>query len=544
MIKNIKVLTMAGIKGYIEKYQLLNERGKINFKSIYVVMFILFSVTLFFLSQYIIGELVRKNQEDLFINIYFGIISIILIFQTIVSGINIMYFSKDIEQLLPLPIKPIELLTSKMIISVIQLITFELIVLIFPMFLYGLYSDASIIYYILTPIILILYPICLVLINTIINLFIINLIKIIKKREIFQIVSTMIVLALIVIVEIAMIYFSLKNENKLNTVDLNLIFEKYHQVNIMNNTSMNIFKGENEITSIFTIIGLNILLYLTICVFGKKYINKILYTTKYTKKIKKFILTTNKCKRKNKNIAYLKNEFTKIIKNPIFLIQLLLPIISMQFVIIGIGQALNVALKNNANGIAEEFAKLPFNMEGIIYSLIVYQILIFFTGISLTSISRMGKEAIIMKVIPIKLYTQFIIKNIPEVLINIIISIIYIVLLKNIFTTVDNKYYILGIIYMLLINIINSNILTYIDLMKPNLNWTNEHEIFTHNNNKIIQYALLIIECAVLWYIAGVLKDKDIAKSLIVFIGILLTILIGINIYIKKNIGKIFNKII
>lgn len=543
MIKNIKKLIVAFLKGYIDKYEILNKRGKLNFKSVYVVTFIAFSAILIFLTQYAIEELAKRGQENIFLNIYFGIITIFLIFQTIISGINSMYFSDDLEILLPMPLRPIEILTTKMGMSLIQLLVFECITLLFPMILYGVYSSASIFYYILMPIAVILYSICLVLVNTIINLFIINLIKIIKRRELFQILCTVMVIAMVTVIEIATVYFTLKQENKLENLNLNVIVEQYNQVNMMNDSVINIVSMKNLPASLFTMIGVNLFLYFIIFVLAKKYINKILYTTQYRKKIQKNIITIKKCRSKNKNIAYLKNEFDKIIKNPIFLIQIVLPIISMQVVIISIVQVLSKALLNNINGIADELAKLTFNIEGMINFLIVYQIIIFFTGISLTSISRMGKEAKIMKIIPIKLYTQYVLKNIPEVLANIIISIIYVLSVNKIFPNIEIKYYIIGIIYMLLINIINSNILIYIDLKKPNLDWTNEYEIFTHNNNKIIQYALLTIECAVLWYISGVLKNMNIVKSLMMFIGVLIAILIGINIYIRKNIEKIFSQI-
>ena len=42
-----------------------------------------------------------------------GILGILLIFQTIMLSTNIFYFSKDIENILHLPFKPVEILISK-----------------------------------------------------------------------------------------------------------------------------------------------------------------------------------------------------------------------------------------------------------------------------------------------------------------------------------------------------------------------------------------------------------------------------------------------
>ena len=70
-------------------------------------------VALSYLSYMIVDELVKIGQPTLFLNFFFLIIMIIMIFQVILASTNVYFFSRDLEVLLPLPIKTEELLISK-----------------------------------------------------------------------------------------------------------------------------------------------------------------------------------------------------------------------------------------------------------------------------------------------------------------------------------------------------------------------------------------------------------------------------------------------
>ena len=68
--------------------------------------------------------------------------------------------------------------------------------------------------------------------------------------------------------------------------------------------------------------------------------------------------------------------------------------------------------------------ELTFNSEMVCVILGALQVLFSMSGLSLTAISREGKNAVFLKYVPIDFYKQFLYKNVLQVILNTIISII------------------------------------------------------------------------------------------------------------------------
>ena len=97
---------------------------------------------------------------------------VIFTYQTILICTNVFYYSKDLEYILPLPIKPIELLISKFI-NLITIIYFsELLFLAIPLLFYGLVVQQTLLYFISMILVLILFPIVPAIFISIIILFV------------------------------------------------------------------------------------------------------------------------------------------------------------------------------------------------------------------------------------------------------------------------------------------------------------------------------------------------------------------------------------
>ena len=147
-IKNIFNLTKIISKNSLQNPYLIDKKtNKINKNSPYIWIVIIVMVAIMFVSYKAIGELVKINKEYIFLNIFFLILMLIMIFQIILSSTNIYFFSNDLERLLPLPIKTEELLTSKFNTILINLYFSEFIFALFPLIIYGVetYANYSII---------------------------------------------------------------------------------------------------------------------------------------------------------------------------------------------------------------------------------------------------------------------------------------------------------------------------------------------------------------------------------------------------------------
>ena len=82
-----------------------------------------------------------------------------------------------------------------------------------------------------------------------------------------------------------------------------------------------------------------------------------------------------------------------------------------------------------------------------------------------------------------------------------------------------------------------------VDLKKPKLNWDNEYAVVKQNMNMIYEFALMfliIITCIVVGFI---FRNVNYIIPTTVLTLIFLTSSIILNTYVKRNQGKLFDKI-
>ena len=148
MIKKIIELSKIFIKDYFQNLYIFNNNTKkLNKKSSFVWLLIISMIAFTFISYKTINWLNNIGQSILFLKIYFPITATIFMFQAILICSNVFFFSKDLEYILPLPIKPIELLIAKFnnVISITY--GMEALFLAVPLIMYGIITVKPIIYY-------------------------------------------------------------------------------------------------------------------------------------------------------------------------------------------------------------------------------------------------------------------------------------------------------------------------------------------------------------------------------------------------------------
>lgn len=563
MIKKIIELSKIFIKDYFQNLNIFNN-NKINKKSAFTWLLIISVLSITFMSYNFINWLNNKGQAILFLKIYLPIIATIFMFQAILICSNVFFFSKDLEYILPLPIKPIELLIAKFnnVISITY--GMEALFLLIPLLMHGIIATRNIIYYLMMIFVLILFPIFLIIIICILMLFIMQLTKFIKNKDIFQI---LIVLFLSFVLSSGITYLlnSIFNNNiinvevtenkeleniELNTKILSNKLDKLNNYFIIINPCINLLtniKLNNIIINLIKLILISVISFFIFLFFGKLlYLNNLLKNISYINKIKnnKKIIK-NKYKKNKINKSYIKNEFRKIIKNPTFFTQCVFQYIFIIFILLLIINLLMPSVIKNfrEEDIINEIGINNFILQCMCTIMIGMQIIFTFGNLSLTAISRDGKDAMVMKYIPISLYKQFIWKNIPQVFINTIAVIGMAVIIAINISHISILYYLVGILIATILNIINSFIMVMVDLKKPNLNWITETSAIKDNGNKLYQYVTTIISCLLFVYFMRIFDNVNIIISFSIIIAILFIILLILNILIKKNINKLFKKI-
>ena len=148
-IRKIIDLITIFLRDSYQNIDIINPKTrKLNKKSVFLWMLVILFLALLFVSNTIIKYLVSSGQPEIFLNIYFLMMAILMIFQTILVCTNVFYFSKDLEFVLPLPVSPIELLISKFGTLIFKLYISEIMFGLIPIFMYGIRTDASLLFFI------------------------------------------------------------------------------------------------------------------------------------------------------------------------------------------------------------------------------------------------------------------------------------------------------------------------------------------------------------------------------------------------------------
>lgn len=560
-IKIIKDLTKIFLKSAYQDINIINkETKKINKRSVFVWLILIVSLALFYISNEIIKALVSSRYPEVFLSIYFLVLAIFIMFQTILVCTNIFYFSKDIELILPFPIKPVNLLIAKFNTLICTLYVSEAIFGIIPICIYGILTHSTLLFYIYAVLIFIFFPVFLALVLSIIMMFVMKISKFIKNKEIFQTIITLLLVTSIFIVEynvINNIFIQNKEieivENNFQIADKLIEFnnkiETSNKLFLVINPAVKVLKNSN-LQNIFEIIKIILIDFITFIIFifiGKKtYLKDILKNTSYLiKTSNKRINLYKKCKKNIIFKAYIKKEFKNLFRNSMVFMQCVYPMIISLITVIIISIILLPKLNEILNNpdIKQLIGNLEFDLSIVYIILSGIQVLFMISPASLTSISRDGKNASFMKYIPISYFRQILYKGLPQIFINSISVIIIIGILYCAFPSIGIVNVLLVFISSMILNVLNSYSMIIVDLLNLKLEWDSEYEILKQNNNRYFQYAFTVIIILILVYLNKVLEGINLNLSIIITSIVFLFILIIELILIKIRENKLMKKI-
>lgn len=555
-MKKIFSLTNVFIKEFYQSLAIFDKKNKkFNKKSILFWLVAIVFIGITYISYEMITFLVDVGQKEIFLNLYFFILSIVILFQTILVCANIFFFSKDIEKVLHMPLRPVELLLAKFNTLLCMLYITEGILGLVPLTLYGMLTNSYFTFYLWELIILAIFPILFATVISTIVLLVMRLAKFIKNKEIFQFIIAIVMIILVCILEAKMIngLFGIQNDEQAlqEFTSLSQKAEEAGKNFLVINPSIAILAkpfSVDTIISIIKIIAYNMICGILFVTIGKiTYLKDILKNMiSNTDKKRKTIDTEKDIKQYNRRKSYIIKELKMIIREPIYLIQCVFPVmiilVTIIILIVSVLPIIEEALQNET--IKEAMQNLSFNMEVICDILIILQVLFSISNISLTAISREGKNAIFMKYIPIELYKQFVYKNIPQVLLNFFVTIVILGVIWYLVPSINIVYLFMIFIIAMLINLMNSYLMLIVDLRRPNLNWDTEYMVVKKSDNKFFQYALMIINILFLMYIAKILESTNILLGLVIETTIFALLFMILDRFIKKIQNKLFNKII
>lgn len=519
---------------------------------LYSICFLYLTGIMGFFSYQIIQNLIMIKQEQVFLGIILMGVAMFVMLQTIFSGISLLYYTKDNEHILPLPIKSSQIIMAKTNVLIITEYIMESIIGLIPLILYGILTGAGILYYITMTIILLVFPILPILLVSLLIMIIMSFAKLTKNRNRFQIIATIILIVVI-------FFFSTSIQKTEGTQEelIKLITQANGLVQMIEGYFPTLGMAINALTAnnVLTTIGnISILILTTIamyCIYvvlaQKLYFKGAVGNLSSGIKTKKKLNEKVAFKKSNLAKTYIGKEFKILLRNPVFLLQCILP--AVLFPVLFIGISLLGANNSGDEEIKQMMRALNTigNKESILIGAGVLGVLQFFSMfiyISVTAISRDGRNAVFMKYIPVSLMKQLEYKIAPNIIMNIFTNLVTVILVQ-ILLKLPISYLILIFISSIIIAVLQSYLMILVDLKKPKLEWSSEYAVAKQNINLAWPVVMSLANITIIIAISAL--SNLIAISGYITIGVIallyLLAVIQVRKYIEKNQVILFEKI-
>lgn len=516
------------------------KKGKGMF-AIMLISFLYLGAFLGFMSYSILESLVQMQQEQAFLGMLFLAMAFFLLFQSIFSSMNVLYFSKDIEHILPLPAKPWQIVIAKLNVMLVTEYIMEIIFFAVPLTIYGVLTGAGFLFYIIALAVLLIFPILPLLIASFIVMVMMSFAKFTRNRDRFQIIAS--ALAIIVAFGISFMNSSSEELSEEQMLEMllraNSVVERMESYFITLKPTIQALTA-NSVGNAMLALGKMVLITgivysLFVLVAQKLYLRGAVGNIASGKKAKK--LKENKAYHvQTVGRSYIKKELRTLIRNPIFFMQCVLPAILMP-VLFGV-----IFLSGMSNVPDTEMVGIEYNTMILCITLGMIQFFSMMIYVAITAISREGSNALWMKYTPIALHKQFVYKAIPNTVISMVM-ILMVIITVSVITQIPIVLFVPILIIAIMWNIVQSFLMELIDLKKPKLEWETEYAVVKQNLNLIWPMLLGLVNIGIL-IIVGITLENVLLYWVEGIMIILLAIVVRlIYQYVKKNEEKIFQKI-
>ena len=485
---------------------------------IYGILFLYFAGLIIFLGYNLLDGLIAIHQETIFVGMILFMIFGLAIIQTIFSSINILYFTKDSEYLLPLPLKTYQIILARTNVMLIAEYLIIFLVGFIPLVMYGILTGAGIIYYSTMIFAVVLIPILPVLLISIIVMFIMSFARLTKNRNRFQLFVTLLVFAIIIALSIST-----------SGMKQDLTNEEMAQMVVQANGMVELVKGyvptidylmealtTNSlfiaIVEVLKTLGITIIGFILYMIIAQKIYFKGLVGNLFGGGTSSSNKEINQKEYRNSKLykSYVGKEFKNMARNPVFLLQCLIPAVLIPIIMVVVVYA---GLNSDGMGlqqITQMVQQMPTNTFFIACIILgVIQFFTMFIYISITAISRDGENAVFMKYIPVPLYKQYIYKIIPNIIMNIVTIIVTLGMAEYLLRLPVITLIALFIVATIM-GILQSISMIIVDLKRPKLNWDSEYAVAKQNLNLVFPMLLAMFNIAIMVGAVFLLKDINV----------------------------------
>jgi len=492
----------------------IKENGKKRARQIILAILVALCIlpvfsSLFFLVLNMYDVLKAIGQEGVILSFGIAATSFTIFFFGIFYVVNVFYFSDDVENLLPLPLKPSQIIGAKFIVTVIYEYLTEIFLLL-PLFIaYAYKSGATVMYYLYALLVFILVPVIPLSIASIIVMIIMRFTSIAKNRDRFKMVGGIIAMFAAIGFNFAIQRFSLKavdpselqemfanGQNSLVEL-VSRIFPgvKFAALSIINNANI---WGVINLLIFILINAVSFIIFLNI---GELwYFRGVIGISENAAKRKE--VSSDELNRISVRQSILKactiKELKLLFRTPIYFMNCVL--INFIFPILMI-----IPFITDPQSYSE-LSEIKAVMQSGTFDSIIVQVgfaaamlISTFNCITPTSVSREGQNFYVSKFLAVPYKTQIMAKVLSGVVVSLIGVLIAFISVAIILGVPVYLLFMIAIISLLGI-VCTSFTGVMIDLLHPKLNWDNEQKAVKQNINPVANMLLgIILGVAVVW---------------------------------------------
>ena len=510
----------------------------------FILIMLAVPITLFVTVSY--GVLDHFNQSELILGTLFNGASTIIFLFGIAGVMSIFYFNNDIEWILPLPIKASHIVIGKFL----TLLVYEYIILsvIIPALIaYGVLSGSGIVYYITALIVYITIPIVPIAYGVILSFILMRFTNLSKYKDAFKVVTGLIGLFL----GLGINFLGQRIGNGAMTIDnaqdIQEIFGQGSLLDKMNtvfiNTKVSAYAlSESGTSKGFINLGLLILIVSLVMIVlyvlaEKVYIKGVVGLSESSSTKKKLTNEEQKSLIKQNSAlkAWIMREIKILFRTPSYVVNcistLILPIIIFVIPMLSTGSEGIYQVANFINSLDNKIIIVGIYMAFLAFSVSA-------NSIAATSISREGRELLIIKYLPtdirVKLFAKVIVGILLSSVTNLICSLALVVFKVDVYVILLSL--LMGEVIITLISIIG----VIVDSYSPKLYWENEQQAVKNNLNslKVMGIGIVIGILGLVIFVAG-----NLISNVIGILGILIYLIILIGVSYKLLISKATKKV-
>ena len=474
------------------------------------------------------------------------VLEVIAIF-TFVFGISVilneLYFTNDIEYILPWPLRIWQIVASKFTAAYIGENIMQVIFIISSLVGFGLGANIDGINWLLGFLGIVFLPILPMVYCTIICMIVMRFTKLIKNKDSVQKATIFIIFSILVVVLIAVSSLGDFDFNSFEG-EISQLSNKYFNVLNILFPTINLYVKAVGTGNIIPFIGyilvsalaVFIMLVLAELLYFKGVINLSVNKNSVEENLNKLIKGSTQ---ESQALAYFKKELRILMRTPTFythciIVNFIWPIFAYA-IFKASGSEMTFSFVRQ-NYISDYSIQLFF----IVFIVGISAFITSLNSISSNAISREGKHFHFMKSIPVEYKTQIFVKTLVGIVFSILGIMVFFIpscLIMQIPFLHVIAYIILSILAITFVAYMG----IYIDSLQPKLVWDDELSVLRENYNMFFSMAIVIV-FVIIFSIGGYyfLKEKEI--SFIALFGlytILLTICNGfIYIMSKKSLIK------